>query len=123
MGRGRALAAACLILASPAACAHGGSVPAWIPVMLLTALAGFVVCLFVPLFALSGEPVWVRIVAGLGLTALDLLIWYAITWSVFKAWPGLALPPVQANVVAGLLGLVPWIIPAVLVARKLARRR
>ena len=35
--RGRALAAP-LLLASPAAWAHGGSIPAWIPVILLTLL-------------------------------------------------------------------------------------
>ena len=120
--RGRALGAA-LLLASPAAWAHGGSVPPWIPLLILTALAGFAACLVVPFFVFTGEPIWVRLVVALGLTAADLFAWYAIVLAVTKASPGLNLPEGQANVVGVLLGLVAWILPAGLVAWKLARRR
>ena len=120
--RGRALGAA-LLLASPAAWAHGGSVPAWIPLLILTALAGFAACLVVPFFVYTGEPLWVRLVLALGWTAADVFAWYAMMLGVTKASPGLNLPDAQANVAGVLLGLVAWIFPATLVVWKLGRRR
>jgi len=120
--RGRALAAG-LLLASPAAWAHGGSIPAWIPVILLSALAAFVACAFAPLFLLAGEPIWVRIVSGLGLAAADVFAWYVVALGVFHQWPGLEMPERQRTVAVTLLTLLPWILPVALVAWKTRRRR
>ncbi len=114
--RGRAaLVAACGTLASPAAFAHGGAVPPWVPVLLLIAVAGMLACIFVPMLVGSGS-MWKRAGIGLAWAVADFVAWEFLFFLMVRSQVALNLNLPQAVGMAaiGFLALFPWILPAVL---------
>ena len=111
-----ALATACGTVVSPAAHAHGGAVPPWVPALLVIAFAGIVACIFVPLLVGRGS-MWKRAAIGLAWAGVDLLAWWALMYLGVRAntvHAPLPLPEALGHVMIGFLALFTWILPLVL---------
>jgi len=110
-----AFAAACGTFASPAAFAHGGSIPPWVPVLLLISLGGMLACVVVPLMFGSGS-MWKRAGIGLAWAVADFIAWQALMYFLFRTdiSARLDLPQAVGFAAIGFLAIFPWFLPAAL---------
>jgi len=114
--RWRAGIAAACAFASLDAFAHGGSVPPWVPVLIVIAFAGMIACVFVPPLVGQGS-LWKRFLVGIAWAFVDFWVWIGLLWLVAgleKQTKGLQLPEAVGYAVITLLTLSSWILPIVL---------